>query len=85
MANPAPRPAPPSPRPTRSTRRLELTRHGNDNYTLEEQTLEGDGVTWRTSATRTLCARVSRNVVASYVEDWVRTAAGRDFMGDTGL
>jgi hypothetical protein len=75
----------PAPKPTRTTRRLEVTRHGNDDYTAEEQTLEGDGVNWHTATTKKLCSHVSRNVVGAYVEDWYRLFVGPSFYGDSGL
>lgn len=91
MANPAPRPAPqPSPTsapttPMQTARRLNAVRHGNDDWSVTEQTLEGDGRTWRTVAERPLCAHKSRNVASTYVEEWVRQWAGLSWMGDTGL
>ena len=61
------------------TKHLDVVRNGNDDYTLTEYELESaDGKVWRTTSTRIVCARKSRNVATDYAREWHSLRVGRN-------
>lgn len=77
MANEKPK------RVTNSTRIIETTRHGNDDYSADDCVLESTdgGATWRTAKVKTLFTHESRLVAEGFVRDWWLERIGTDGMG----
>lgn len=77
-------PTQPQAKKTMRTKHLDVVRNGNDDYTATELELESadGGKTWRTSSTRTVAAKKSRNVVTDYVREWWQSRVGRNGTGD---
>lgn len=76
--------APPSP-PSRTVtlRHLDVERHGNDDYTVTELTLEGPltGPLRVVSTRRLGNEHLSANVARDWVRDWYREFAGTNLTG----